>query len=271
MKNIASFLSKYLTDQYSIKKYNDDSYKLTYCKMPQLNPGFIKEPRGPQDRSINQEKLDNNISRAKAKIFEYAMCNEFKFFITLTLDKDKYDRHDLPRYIKDLGQYIRDQTKKYGAKMEYLLIPEPHKDKAWHMHGLISGISMDQLKLFTLDDVLPYKLLKLIKEGHEIYNWVGYSEKFGFCTLEKVKSTEAIAKYITKYISKSLDVNLEREKEKKLYYVSRGLKVAEKVRQGTLNPNLRIPFTYENEYVAIVDMNALQYLKICYQLDQLEL
>jgi hypothetical protein len=271
VKNIAQYLTKYLTDQYSIKKYNDDYYKLTYSKVPVLNPGFVMEPRLKQDRNINDQKLDNHISRAKSKIFEYASCNDFDYFITLTLDKDKYDRHDLAKYIKDLGQFIRNQTKKFGTKMEYLLIPEPHKDKAWHMHGLIKGISQDQLKLFTLDDVIPYNLLNLIKQGHEIYNWTGYANKFGWCTLEKVKSREAIAKYVTKYISKSLSVDLEREKEKKLYYVSRGLKVSQKVKQGTLNHELRIPFSYENDYVKIMDLNGLQYLKLIHQLDQLEL
>lgn len=269
MKIIKQYYSKYLNDKYSIIKYTDDAYKFIYHKYPVRNSGFEDDdPNYIQDRNINDHKLDNNISRARSKIFEYARCNEFDYFVTLTLDKNKYDRYDLAKYIKDLGQHIRDDRKRTGSNIQYLLIPEPHFDNAWHMHGLIKGMPLEHLTPFTLNDYLPYKVRELIEAGREIYNWTSYSEKFGWCTIEKVKSQEAISKYVTKYISKAIQPNLKREKEKKLYYVTRGLKTAEKVKEGYLTSAqlTEITFNYENDYVAILDLNGLQYLKILHQL-----
>lgn len=243
---------------------------MVYHKYLMKNPGFeLKDPKVKVDRNVNDEKLDNHISRAKNKVFEYAACNEFEYFVTLTLDPKKYDRYNLGKFIKDLGQDIRNQRRKYGADIQYLLIPEPHKDGAWHMHGLINGFPDQELELFTLQDKLPYRVLELIKEGHKIYNWTRYAEKFGWCTVERVKSRNAVSKYITKYISKSLTVDIQREKEKNLYYASRGLKTAKKVKEGHLSSsNLEeITFDYENDYVKLLDLNGIEYLKICNLLD----
>lgn len=272
MKNIEQYYSKYLNDKYSIIKYNDNSFKLTYFKYPIKNSGFeLDDPKDSPDRNVNKDKLNNNISRARSKIFEYAACNEFDYFVTLTLDKEKYNRYDLAKYIKDLGQHIRDERKRTGSNIQYLLIPEPHMDNAWHIHGLIKGMPFEQLKLFTLDDVLPYRVRELIQAGREIYNWTSYANKFGWCTIEKVKNQEAISKYVTKYISKALEPNFKREKEKKLYYVTRGLKTSEKVKEGYLTSSDldRITFSYENKYVGILDLNGLQYLKLQHQLSKL--
>lgn len=269
MKNIAIYQSKLLNDYYSIKKYNDDYYRLFYHKTAVKNSGFESEIENLKiDRNINDEKLGCNISRARTKIFEYAMCNKFDYFMTLTLDPKKYNRYDLARYIKDLGQYIRDQRKKYKIDIQYLLIPEPHKDGAWHMHGLTKGMPDEELELFTLQDMLPYKVLELIEDGHKIYNWLSYAEKFGYNTLEEVRSTEAVSNYIRKYISKALVANLSREKEKKLYYVTRGLKTADKVKEGHLTSRqlVQIPFDYENDYVKIKTLTGLEYLKLTNQL-----
>lgn len=249
MKTI-QFLSKYLNDKYTITRYNDNYYKLTYLKYPVKNTGFDLDPKYKPDRNVNEEKLDNNISRARSKIFEYAMCNDFDYFITLTL---KDNRFDLPKFIKDLGQFIRDERKRTSSNIQYLLIPEKHLDGAYHMHGLIKGIPEEQL----------------IINKYGYLDWKNYSDKFGYCSIDKVRSKEKVSKYITKYISKAITSDLRSEKEKKLYYVSRGLKTAEKVKEGYLTSSEleRITFSYENKYVGILDLNGLQYLKLQHQLD----
>ena len=245
--------SKLITNYYSIKKYNDNLYKFTFHKYPIRNSGFEKINNIEMNRSrdVNDEKLDNHISRAKNKIFEYAACNEFDYFITLTLNEKKYDRYDLSKYIKDLGQMIRDYRKKTGANIQYLLIPEPHKNGAWHMHGLIKGIPQEDLT----------------KNKNGYLDWSPYSKKFGYCSIDPVRSQEAISKYITKYISKALQADLKREKEKKLYYVTRGLKTAIKVKEGTINGQLTVPYEYENDYVKTKMLNGLEYLRLNNQLD----
>ena len=132
--------SKYIDNYYNIKKYNEDMYKIVYSKLPIKRPGFEHKDNFKRFRGINDSKLSNSFSRARTRVFEYASCNEFEYFITLTIDKEKLDRYDLKEYIKKLGQFIRNYRRDYGCDIQYLLIPEKHIDGAWHMHGLIKGI-----------------------------------------------------------------------------------------------------------------------------------
>lgn len=257
--------SKYLTNYFSIKKYNDNYYKLVFHKTPLISPGFDLRESYQGNRSVNEDKLSNNLIRAKNKVFEYAACNDFDYFVTLTLDPKKYNRHDLPGYIKDLGQFIRNYRRNHNLDIQYLLIPEEHKDGAWHMHGLIKGISLDKLYKFTLKDKLPYKILDMIKEGRTIYDWPDYSNRFGWVTLESVICRVAVSKYITKYITKCVDLGKGvTDKNKKLYYSSRGLKVSEKIKEGSLTVGEldKITFDFENDYVCIKELTGIEYLRL---------
>ena len=221
-----------------MKKYNDNAYKLTVCKYPVKNFGF-EEGGIKQNRNINDNKLYNNLIRAKMKVFEYSMCNNFEYFVTLTLSPEKYDRYNLTKFIKDLGQFIRDYRKKNSVNIQYLLIPEQHENGAWHMHGLMKGI--------------PEEHLVLNDNGYK--DWKAYSEKFGYMSIDNIRNQEAVSKYITKYISKSIDVGKGvTEKNKKLYYASRGLKTAEIIKKGMLSAVEieSIPWQFENDYVKTV-------------------
>lgn len=253
--------SKTLPNQYSIKKYNDNCYKLIFFKFDIKPAGYEVDRKNiieKVDRVIGKE--ENNISRTRSKIWEYAACNEFDAFITLTLNKDKMDRYDLDGFIKALGQFIRDNRKRKGSDIEYLLIPEKHKDGAYHMHGLIKGINSDELAAFTLKDKIPLKIKNLIKQGRTIYNWLPYADKFGWVTLEEIHNQVAVSKYITKYIKKDIGISVN-EKNKKSYYCSRGLKKAEIVKKGTFPTLLRnaLHFDFENDYVGLIDLTETDF------------
>lgn len=234
-----------------LKSYNG-KLKLTVCKSVRTKGIELtdeeKEKRSNNRGKVNDEKLDSSLSRTKSTIFEYAMCNPWDYFITLTLDPKKYDRFNLSVYIKDLGQFIRDYRKKHNIQISYLILPEEHEDGAWHVHGLIKGLPLHHLTLFTLNDKLPYKVLDSIKQGQQIYNWASYAEKFGYCTLSLIKDNERIASYITKYISKDLH-SRKGEINAKLFYSTRGLKKAEELKRGYLNKE--ITYNFENDYCSI--------------------
>lgn len=226
---------------------------MIFHKTPLKAPGFDSDSRMLVNRDVNDEKLSNNLIRAKTTVFELAMCNEFEYFVTLTLSEEKYNRYDLGKYIKDLGQFFRDYRKKFNVNVQYLLIPEPHRDKAWHMHGLIMGI--------------PRNHLEKNKNGY--MDWKAYSEKFGYMSIDPVRNQEAVSKYITKYITKNINLGLGvTEKNKKAYYCSRGLHRPEKVKEGTLTSSQldKIPFDYENDYVKTKMLTGLEYLRLDNQL-----
>ena len=199
--------------------------------------------------TVNDEKLAENVSRAKNKIFEYAFCNPWDWFFTGTLNPQKYDRTDLEKYHKTFTQWIRNYNKKYGLKIKFLFIPELHRDgKSWHMHGFLYGLPVDHLERFRLGATMGKGVADKVMRGDVVYNWVAYAEKFGFCSLEYIGNHEAVSKYITKYINKSL-ANSVTELNAHMYYVSRGLNRAETVKQGTMLVN--IDYTYKNEYCKI--------------------
>jgi len=250
-----------LYNQYSLKYYNENYYKLVVYKSGINASGFEKLKKEAKKRIDDEEfeKEENNLSRVRSIIFEYAMCNNFEYFVTLTLDKQKQDRYDLQRFIKQLGQFIRDHRKKTNTKIEYLLIPEKHKDGAYHMHGLFKGLSPGDLMLFTTNDNIPGRIKNLIHQGHEIYNWIPYSQKFGWVTLEKIRSVEYVSKYITKYIKKDIGTTVT-EMNKKSYYCTKGLKKAVIIKKGTLPiaAGNALTFNYENDYIKLLDINKYE-------------
>lgn len=200
----------------------------------------------------NPEKLANSISRSRSTIYELALCNDWDYFCTFTIDKTKYDRYDLKKWHKDFTQKIRDLNKKYKCKIQYLLIPEQHKDGAWHMHGFLSGMPDQELRAFGREEKLPLYILDKVIRGEEIYSWITYQNKFGFCDIEPIKDINKASAYITKYVSKSLAESIT-ELNAHTYYASKGLKRAEEVQRGFLTNDEQygIKFEFENDYIKI--------------------
>jgi hypothetical protein len=206
--------------------------------------GYEENKPSHKPVGVNDDKLECNISRAKSRVLEISLCNDFDYFVTLTLDRKKYERKDLEKFKKDLGIFIKNYNRNYKTKIKYVLVPEQHKDGAWHMHGLLKGMDETHLVMF---DKIPEAPLKL--KGKDYYNWTKYADKFGFCSLGKIKNREAAAKYITKYISKDIAKSVK-ELGAHLYYCSKGLKQAQVIKKGTLI-SASVPFQFENDYVKI--------------------
>lgn len=152
------------------------------------------------------------IVRARSKVRELAFCNDWEYFFTGTIDGDKQDRYDLPGYIKDLGVWIGNYNKKYKTKLQYLLIPEQHKDGAYHIHGLLNGVAPQSLA----------------KNEYNFLDVPYYRERFGFLSLSPIKSHEKVCSYVTKYITKEQgQTNIGFGKHR--YYASRGLQKSVKM------------------------------------------
>ncbi len=258
--------SRYINNCSILKMYTINKYKLVTLKNSVKVAGYEEEKNSLYDaedkynRNKNDEKLDNSISRSKSKIYEYAICNDFEYFVTLTLDKDKMDRSDINEYIKKLGQYIRNIKKATGQEIKYVLIPEKHADgENWHMHGLMKNLQ--DLREYNESENIPKKMKDKIRKYREenlnLYEWVGYSKRFGFNCVEPIRDKDACARYITKYISKNLDNDKGvTEKNKKKYYASRGLKTAKNIKKGVILTK-DIDYDFENEYCKIkwLDIN----------------
>lgn len=262
----------YLRNESYVKLYGtvERGFKIKIVNMKCVRNSMVEYddlPLSVKKNSVNNCKLDNNISRAKSVIFEYAFCNNWDYFFTGTLDRKKYDRSNLDKFRKDFTQLIRDLRKKYDCDIKYLFIPELHKDgKSWHLHGFLSGIPEFELVPFSIGDRMGKYIADKVQNGQVVYNWLSYSKKFGFCDIERINNFEAVCKYVTKYITKDLASSVT-ELGAHLYYCSNGLNKAETIKKGCMSA-CNIQPDFEGDYCSIswVDYSTdtLDYINSCF-------
>ena len=241
-----------------LKAYTDDEYRLIHMQTMRL-AGFEERDKphgkGKKGSAGNTTKLSQSLSRSRKNVLELAKCNPWEWFVTLTIDGSKHDRYDLKQYQKKLSKWINNRNSSRGCATKYLLIPEPHKDNAWHMHGLLQNIPLDELVPLTLQDNIPQHVKELIASGREIYNWPAYANAFGWVTLERIRDHDRCAAYLTKYITKEL-MESSIAMEHHTYYSSKGLQRARVIHQGEIRQNFEPDF--ENDYVRIKQFTTLE-------------
>ena len=166
-----------------------------------------------------------NIRRAQRTIEAYALCNDWDWFGTFTLDPLKRDRTDLDGFRKYLMRFMR----RRGIKV--LLVPELHRKRdGWHMHGLLKELDVTELREFDLSEKLPVYIRRKLLQGADVYDWPAYRDAFGFVDIEPLQNRDAAARYITKYCSKASEATADEiASGKHLYYASKGLKLPEKM------------------------------------------
>lgn len=203
--------------RYIVRQYTDSIFKIV--RMNHSVKYVVGGDKPPNN--VNDQKLDNNLSRAKKVVLELALCNPWDWFFTLTIDPNKFDRGSLDVWYKTFSQWLRDQRKK-GVNIKYLVIPEQHEDGKWHCHGFLYG-DMNLIPFRSVSRPVPRYL---IDKG--FYDWPAYSSKFGFCSLGRIRSHVKSAFYVTKYLTKNPD-RMVTAKGSHLYYASLGLNRSEKI------------------------------------------
>lgn len=231
-----------------LKVYNQECSKVVLMRSCRL-PGFEEQgtAKGKRNSAGYEAKLDSSLSRTRSKIFELAMCNPWEYFVTLTLSPENGNRQDLTAFKRSLSKWLNNLNARQGCAIKYLLIPEPHEDGSWHMHGLFMEIPDSMLRPFSVWDHLPYRLLDMLQQGRQLYDWPSYAQKFGHVTCERIHDLTACAKYVTKYITKDLGRSTGRLNEK-LYLCSHGLERAKVVCRGHIVHDFVPDFC--NDYVA---------------------
>ena len=169
-------------------------------------PGKQSNKPAKQSDSVSNE-IDNKIRstrRTKQSIYNISRANKWDYFSTFTFEKNRYD-YDICK--KNLQTFLKNTKNRVCPGLEYLAVPEQHKDGAYHFHALLKGVT---------DDIIcdSYEKGKLMFK-----NW-----RYGISQLEEVKETNRVAMYITKYITKEL---VEDVKNRQRYLCSNGVKRAE--------------------------------------------
>lgn len=162
---------------------------------------------------------DVSLKRTRKKVYDYAKSNEWQWFVTFTFSPDKVNRYDYDECTKYLSKWFNN-LKRSSPALSYLVVPEQHKDGAYHFHGLFSGINERQIVWTGKYVVKRVRGLrsKFVRTKEKIYKIGSY--KLGWMTATRVREMEKVTSYITKYITKDMLNGLHGRKR---YWCSRNL------------------------------------------------
>lgn len=192
---------------------------------PEYEPFTGKRVRDVIDFDEVDRSLKVSQNRCIDSIHRYARCNEWDWFVTFTFAPDKVNRYDYGECSSKMSQWLRNMKKRYCPNMCYLIVPELHKDGAFHFHGLFSscdGMDIRDSGKKVIKDYVKGGRKRFRRTDEPIYIFGRY--KLGWMTATRVKSNVRVVRYVTKYITKDLVLGT---KGKKRYWVSRNLEVPE--------------------------------------------
>lgn len=141
----------------------------------------------------------DSVGRAKRKIFDIALLNEWDYFVTLTLDQKEIDRTNAEEVAKKFRKWLNNMVTRKDLK--YIFVFEHHKDKKGiHMHGLVK---CDKLNLSPSVSAKTGRPM-YTKSGQRIYDLKDWKYGFTQC-IDLYGEPIHVAKYITKYITKDTE------------------------------------------------------------------
>ena len=223
---------------------NSGFYRLVELKN---TTSLAKSQQKKQTNTSTNNIYFNNISRSKKSVKEIALCNDFNYFVTITIKND-FNRYNIDNAFYYLSNFCKKYKRKYFL-FSYIFIAEYHQDKAIHFHGLCflptNAISFD---------LYPRTILN--QKDNKFYHCFSSSifDEFGRNTFQPITSKEKISSYIMKYITK----DCIRTSSHRLYTCSRGLVHADKTYYN--NDKLKEIFNnkkyFENDFYKIVDFNV---------------
>lgn len=203
-----------ITHNCRIKSYPDGSTEMLVASVPvfresgwELADKWEKEPRGAAVRDGDTARAKR---RAKTAVSDLALCNDFRYFVTLTLDGARVDRYDVQAVTRKLNAWLDNAVRRKG--LAYVLVPELHKDGAVHFHGLfnaaLGAVDSGTVDIGTGKPRKPRSRAQraqwLAEGGHVVYNLPDWS--LGFTTaIELYGDRRQAIGYVCKYITKTAD------------------------------------------------------------------
>ena len=154
------------------------------------------------------EDIARSMRRARSKLRKIALANDFRWFVTLTLDPSKVDSHDGAAVVKKLNAWASNAVQRHGLR--YILVPERHKNGGIHFHGFFND-ALEAVDSGTIRVPWAKKPRKprsdaqraewLQAGGQIVYNLPAWA--LGFTTaMELYGEYPSAVAYVCKYIGK---------------------------------------------------------------------
>lgn len=148
-----------------------------------------------------ERSLRNSLNRTKSLAYDYSHSYVWDYFITITISPRNANRYELKEVKKLVSRFFKNYNLSHCCHIKYMLIPEQHKDGAWHFHGFLADCD-DCLK------ICPWKKHGVQrtspKSGQPLYTVPRMCLDLGWTTCEKILDTRKAASYILKYVTKDL-------------------------------------------------------------------
>lgn len=129
--------------KYFMYQYNDTNFRILKQKFCRERGFELIEKFKDVVKADKEEYKRQSLSRSKRFIREISLCNDFDYFVTLTVNKKNCDRYDVDvcqDHLKSILHNYQRICKRAGKDFKYILITERHKDGAFHFHGLMKRI-----------------------------------------------------------------------------------------------------------------------------------
>ena len=167
-------------------------------------------PRGNRLCSFGLNKLqgfqnfsnsENARFSSRNRLVELIKANsDFCYFFTGTFDPKKWNSKNFQEIYNPLRRFLQNK----GIK--YILVAELHQSGAIHFHGVFNETVEPYLENFDLTKKLPKRIRDgILKEDRKLFNFPSYAKRFGWVSIEKIRNLDAVACYVSKYITKSFE------------------------------------------------------------------
>lgn len=124
-----------------------------------------------------QKSIFKGSKRAQDNFYGYALCNDWKYFFTLTTSSAFVNRYD-DEQVKELWHLFKQCLIRFDKKVKVLCSPERHNDNALHFHGLMGSErelpiidygSRDMTGFSTFNKQGRYNLVPLTRERYYLF------------------------------------------------------------------------------------------------------
>lgn len=218
-----------------LKQYND-----SYWSLINLNDRIYTRKKGKihyvKNFLTSEEEKDRiSLSRTKRRIKEICLCNDFEYFVTMTVSSKikEYNRFDLENCVDNCKKFMH-KLKRKSINFKFIFIIEEHKNGGYHFHGMLKNLPEGDIYL-NKNNYLSSHIL----------------DGLGFNSFSKISDYNKCCNYITKYITKKC---LKTENNQ-IYFCSRGLKKPSE--ELMIDKDLTQIFenVYQNEYIQKKDFD----------------
>lgn len=201
------FCNRFIFNPHHVEEHNQESRLRRESWSIQLDEMYGYGKKYIPKKGDNNDNIERSKRRAKSALLDYALCNNFACFVTLTLSSEKIDRTDYKAIISRFNTFLDNRVRRQGLK--YVGVPELHHDGAIHFHLLCNDVLnvVDSGTVIRPTGGKPVKQATAIRQGFSlaecrtVYNVPDWT--LGFTTLvHTYGDVRAVANYIVKYITK---------------------------------------------------------------------